>query len=390
MVTGLGSPLWTKLAADLGIEPSTYHSVPTPTRVMNTRDGTGAGVPVGAVAGQGTVTLSLPADVPGTATSVVLNTTVTGTAADGYITVYPGRGARPTASNLNFTAGATLANLVTVQMHADKRVSFYNSSQRSVQLIADLAGYYTPDDSGQTYTPISPTRVLDTRNGTGGAAAPVPARSARILTLTGGLATSDAVVLNVTATRGTDDGFLTVYPADGSRPVASNLNYGAGRSVPNLAVVRVPADGTVAIYNGSDGSVDVVVDAEGAFGSAGSAFHPQPPLRILAPRKGTGGLGSSPLGADATAVFTLPASIPTGVTAVLVNVTVVGPTRAGYLTVYPGSETRPNASNLNFRAGQTVPNLVAVGVGAARTIAFTNASAGGTHVVADLAGYYAP
>jgi hypothetical protein len=48
----------------------------------------------------------------------------------------------------------------------------------------------------------------------------------------------------------------------------------------------------------------------------------------------------------------------TGADTVIGNLTVTGPTATGYTTVYPCLEGRPHASNNNFLAGQTIPNLV--------------------------------
>ena len=73
--------------------------------------------------------------------------------------------------------------------------------------------------------------------------------------------------------------------------------------------------------------------------------------------------------------------------AVVVNVTAVGPTAAGYLTVWPDAVTRPGTSDLNFNAGQTVPNLVVVQVGTDGKVALFNA-AGSADVIADVVGYY--
>jgi hypothetical protein len=72
-----------------------------------------------------------------------------------------------------------------------------------------------------------------------------------------------AVVLNVTVTDTTSAGYLTLYPSDAtSQPLASDLNWTAGLTVPNLVVVKLGADGKVAIFNGA-GSTDVIVDVVG-------------------------------------------------------------------------------------------------------------------------------
>jgi hypothetical protein len=86
--------------------------------------------------------------------------------------------------------------------------------------------------------------------------------------------------------------------------------------------------------------------------------------------------------------LTIPA-LPAGTTAVVLNVTATNPTAGSYLTVYPGGQTRPTASNLNFVTAQTIPNLVIARVGAGNKLSFYNA-AGSVDVIADLAGYYAP
>ena len=56
--------------------------------------------------------------------------------------------------------------------------------------------------------------------------------------------------------------------------------------------------------------------------------------------------------------------VPVNATGVVLNVTVVQAKAAGYAAVYPCGEPVPNASNLNFVAGQTVPNAVVAKVGA--------------------------
>ncbi|MFD0568072.1 N-acetylmuramoyl-L-alanine amidase [Kitasatospora gansuensis] len=73
---------------------------------------------------------------------MTLNTTVTETGAAGYLTVHPHGAARPLASNLNWTAGQTVPNQMVVQV-LDGKLSFYNGSAQSTQLIVDLVGYHS-------------------------------------------------------------------------------------------------------------------------------------------------------------------------------------------------------------------------------------------------------
>ncbi|HZE17911.1 MAG TPA: hypothetical protein VE197_20675, partial [Mycobacterium sp.] len=156
-------------------------------------------------------------------------------------------------------------NLVTVPV-TDGKIDFYNHSG-TVDLIADLAGYYSPS-GGSVFTSLGPTRVLDTRNGTGGYTSPVGAGqsiSLQVAGMAGVPAGVSAVVLNVTAVSPTAASYVTVYPDGSPRPVASDLNFTAGEVIPNLVIVPV-TDGKVDFYNHS-GTVDLVADLAGYFTS---------------------------------------------------------------------------------------------------------------------------
>jgi hypothetical protein len=79
-------------------------------------------------------------------------------------------------------------------------------------------------------------------------------------------------VLNVTATDPTVSSYVTVYPDGQEQPVASNLNFTAGETIPNLVVVPVVADGTVEFYNNS-GFVDLVADLAGYYTAGGAPWN---------------------------------------------------------------------------------------------------------------------
>jgi hypothetical protein len=204
---------------------------------------------------------------------VVLNLTATDPTDSSFITAYPDGDAVPISSNLNFTTGETIPNLVVVPVGADGAVDFYNHTG-STDLVADLEGYYT-SSGGSSYVPLSPSRVLDTRNGTGGYSAPVGPGGTVSLQITGadGVPASGvtAVVLNVTATNPTDSSFVTVYPDGEAVPTASNLNFTAGETIPNLVLVPVGADGKIDFYNHT-GSTDLVADLEGFYTTGGVVY----------------------------------------------------------------------------------------------------------------------
>ncbi|MDX6764990.1 hypothetical protein SIN09_37830, partial [Streptomyces sp. F8] len=107
-------------------------------------------------------------------------------------------------------------------------VSFYNN-QGTVDLIADITGYFTSTGDGATQTNFGPKRLMDTRTGTGVPAAPVAAGGVVTLPVAGvdGVPATGvkAVVLNVTATNPTQPSFVSVFPSGTTRSSASNLNF---------------------------------------------------------------------------------------------------------------------------------------------------------------------
>jgi hypothetical protein len=357
----------------------------TPTRILDTRNGTGRAA--GAVPAHGTITLGLGTidGVPATSISAVaMNVTVTQPTAAGDLSVLAGNGGTSSTSNLNFSAGETVPNLVTVQV-LDGEVSFHNASNGTVQLVADLEGFYGP--GGYGFEPKGPVRVLDTRNGTGAAKAPVGSEKVLKLNLSGKVpAGTAAVVLNTTVTGPQKSGDLTVYPDSPTAPIASNLNFTAGETVANLVIVPLH-NGIADIDNHSDGSVNVVADLSGYFASgAPDSFVPYTPTRILDTRTA----GQGPVKSDGTVdayLDTFSGCVPIcpDQVASVVNVTVTAPTKAGNLTAYGWSDPRPATSSLNFTAGKTIPNLAIVpGV----AVSVYNASAGTAQVVVDEYGYF--
>jgi hypothetical protein len=112
------------------------------------------------------------------------------------------------------------------------------------------------------FNPLNPTRILDTRN-----SSPIGPNSSINLTVGGSFgvaAQASAIVVNATVTQGTAPSFLTIYPEGTTRPLASNLNWVAGQTVPNLVTVKLGAVLGITIYNAS-GTVDVVLDLAGFY-----------------------------------------------------------------------------------------------------------------------------
>jgi hypothetical protein len=148
-----------------------------------------------------------------------------------------------------------------------------------------------------------------------------------------------------------------------------------------LATVGLGADGKLAVYNHS-GTTQVVADVTGWYSSG---FHPVTPARVLDTRtKPPGPLGP---GEARDLVIGGQVTVPPTAAAVALNVTVTEPTASGFLTVWPAGTPRPTASNLNMVPGQTVPNMVVVGLGTGGAVSLFN-FAGTSHVVVDVAGWF--
>lgn len=366
--------------------PVAYNPV-FPVRLLDTRS---TGGPLGAH-GSRTLTVAGGPGAPSGATAVVINVTVTNTTAASFLTVYPAGNARPATSNLNWTAGKTIANLVELPVGSGGAVTFYNLAGWT-NVVVDLEGYFAaPSGTAGQQVALTPARITDTRPGSGkpnaghllgtGGVVLVQVTGAGGVPATG----VSAVILNVTATNTRAPGFFTVYPFGAARPTASNLNFVAHQTVANRVMVLLGLNGMVAVEN-SACCADAIVDVVGYFTdstASGRLFIPQVPHRIADTR------GKATLGPGGT--FTLPVwthfGVPNTATAVILNVTVTNTTAPSFLTVYPSTSTRPTASDLNWIAGMTVPNLVVGTLGTTGSIRFYNAS-GKTDVVVDLVGYF--
>ncbi|MEO5837224.1 MAG: hypothetical protein ABIQ73_09825 [Acidimicrobiales bacterium] len=186
------------------------------------------------------------------ATAVVLNVTVTQAEGTGFITAYPCGSDRPTTSNLNYSAGSTIANAVVAKVGANGNVCLYTSA--SVQLIADVNAYYRDTSA---FASLVPARLLDSRPNTqtvdhlseGLGLRSTDSITELQVTGRGGVpADATAVALNVTVTQAQSSGYVTAYPCGSDQPNASNLNFDAGSTIPNLVIAKVGDGGNVCIF----------------------------------------------------------------------------------------------------------------------------------------------
>ncbi|WP_264354767.1 discoidin domain-containing protein [Pseudarthrobacter sp. MM222] len=362
-------------------EPGTQIPI-APFRALDTRTGSAVGADssvsfqVGGVSG-----------IPANVSAVTFNLTVTEPRSFGFAAAYASGAARPNASNINFARGQTVPNSVTVPVGADGKVTIFNRSSGTTHFIADVSGYYfagTPTVAG-AFKPTAPFRALDTRvRAAVGADSTV---SFQVGGVSGIPAKVSAVTFNLTVTEPRSFGFAAAYASGAGRPNASNVNFTAGQTVPNSVTVPVGADGKVTLFNRSSGTTHFIADISGYYiagtPTVAGAFKPTAPFRALDTR------GRAAVGADSTVSFQVGgmSGIPARVSAVTFNLTVTGPRSFGFAAAYAGT-LRPNASNVNFATGQTVPNSVTVPVGADGKVTLFNRSSGTTNFIADVSGYY--
>jgi hypothetical protein len=207
--------------------------------------------------------------------AIAVNVTVVNPSAAGFVVVYP-CGQRPLASTVNFTAGEIVPNYTIVKITSGAICAF---SSAATDLVVDSFGWSTNTGGLRASTPF---RMLDTRSGVGGSSVP-PGSSAAITLRVAGRGPVDngssAALLTITATGGSANGFVTAWPCDQPRPLASVLNLRPGLIGSNLALLPLSVkDGTVCLYTWTvDGSpLNLVVDAVG-FVPAGIKRSPAPP-----------------------------------------------------------------------------------------------------------------
>lgn len=370
-----------------------FHEV-SPVRLLDTRNNIGGR---STALGAGEVHLvtiaGASAQLPATGIdSVVMNVTAVDSTASGFLTVYPSAAARPGVSNLNFATRQTVANQVMVKVGADGKIAIYNAFG-TTHVLVDVVGWFgtasAADGGGFVFLP--PSRILDTRRDK-----PIPAGGTLRLTINNATALrARTMVLNVTVSETQNAGFLTTYPGGVAQPQTSTHNFGAGQAVANLVTMPLGSQSDIVFFNGSAGTINLLVDQVGFYedgtglgpGGAGLRFVSVSPYRWFdtrstAPRRQLN--DGEAYSVDFPAATS---GVPSAAFAVVFNLTAANGTADGFLSLNPGTVRPVSVSALNFRAGQAVPNLVIGELSATDQLVIFNAL-GRTDVIIDIAGYF--
>ena len=375
-----------------------YNTV-SPVRVLDTRYGIGAAK--ASIAPLATVSFAVPDSGSSSYGAVLLEVTVVNPTAPGYATVFPTGSPRPVVSNVNFQLGQNVPNMVVTQVGPNNRVSIFNGSNGTVDLLADVQGYFAggPNTGANpgTLTPVTPTRLLDTRSGLGamvkGKVAPRSVTKVMVAGRDAIPANASAVAINITAVGSAGKGFITAFPGT-PLPEVSTVNFEAGQNRANLALAEIGTDGTISLYNGSPYSVDLLADVTGYFVGGGTpavdgSYVPSSTVRVIDTRQAGQSTGFVPsLATLRVPIFPSGDPFASYIKSVAVNVTAVNPEAAGFLTTWDGTTTVPAVSNVNFQAKHDAAGSIVVPVNPDGTISIYNGSFGNVDLLVDLDGLF--
>lgn len=318
-------------------------------------------------------------DVPDDATSAAITVTAVDAAGPAFVTAYPAGSARPGTSTVNVRTASAVANSAIIPLGADGAIDVFASSP--VAIVVDVTAVFVPSDlafAGR-FVPVAPTRLLDTRQGSGALAQ----NGSVTVSLTEDIDVDAlALMVNVTSVGAAAPGFLTAHPA-GTAPSTSSFLNPDGSGAPEAASVILPTSPEGVTIEASSGG-DVVVDLVGWFTgpsgdpSSDGLFVAAPPTRLLdtrevAPRIWRGGVREL-------------ASPVDGAAALVTNVTLDRADAPGFVAAFPAGTPVPGTSSVNARArNATVANMAVTPVSTRGTAYFANQ---GTDVVVDMTGWF--
>jgi hypothetical protein len=251
---------------------------------------------------------------------------------------------------------------------------------------------------GSTYVPITPLRVLDTRNGTGLSGAFTSGQARTWFVAGVGAIPADAVAVtgNLTVTGQQTAGYVAVTPTLTNAPPTSTINFPLGDTRANNLVISLSSSGTLsAMFKGGTGKkAHILLDVTGYFvaGDDGATFTPLAPVRVLDSRSGVGLDGPFAMGVPKTLMIAGTGGIPDTATAITGNLTVTQQSKAGLLAVTKDPVVSPATSTLNFPAGDTRANGVFAPLDedGALSIVYRAQAGATTHVLLDVTGYFVP
>ena len=363
----------------------------TPCRLIDTRQ---TGTPIQGGSSQNFIIPQLGGcNIPSSASAYSLNVTVVPHGSLGYLTVWPAGLAQPGISTMNSRDGRTKAAAVIVQAGNNDAISIYASNTTDV--ILDVNGYFgAPGAETYQFYPLTPCRVIDTRQPTGDLGGPAllgaqkrdfPVQTSSCMPQG---VTIQAYAFNVTVVpypNGQPLHYLTVWPEGEAQPTVSTLNNGTATTLANAAIVPAGTSGGISVY-ASDSS-ELVVDINGYFAApatGGLSLYPTAPCRVIDTRQN----GGQPFQGEKTVdVVDSVCAPPSEAQAYVLNATVVPPGPMHYLTLWADPGSQPSASILNAIDGSVASNLAIIPNTDGSTDAYASDP---TQLILDISSYFAP
>jgi Tol biopolymer transport system component len=208
--------------------------------------------------------------IPASATAVVVSLSAVAPSGPGYLRAWPADEAPPTATLVNYWGGQGVTNTTTVKLSASDQITVRNFTS-GAHLVIDVTGYYEP--SGFRFVSTTPCRLVDSRavgglltgaDRTFGTLGRSPASQGGAVTGCRVPYGAQAAVVSLSAVAPGGSGYLRVRPADNPPPTATVLNFGAGQSMTNTAIIQVSDAGELTARN-FDAATHLVVDITGYF-----------------------------------------------------------------------------------------------------------------------------
>ena len=367
----------------------------TPCRLADTRDPAGSfGGP--AIAAQTSRDFLLPnsaCGIPANASAFSLNVAVVPHGQLGYLTLWPAGQPQPLVATLT-SDGRIKSNAAIVAAGVSGGISVFAANTTDVVL--DIDGYFVPGSAniGLAFYPVSPCRVVDTRQAAGPLGGPaLDGGSSRTFTVVNSCnlpPTAQAYSFNFAAVPAGPLGFLTAWPTGQPQPLAASLNALTGTVTANAVILPAGAGGDIDVY--TTDKTDLVIDVNGYFAPpapGGLFLYTDVPCRELDTRQPLGtppflgvlnvNVAAGPCGA--------PRDPPPAAQAFIFNTTVVPPAGVGYLSMWPQGETQPLVATLNAIDGAITSNLAIVS-SANGSISIVPSQP--TYLVLDMVGFFAP
>jgi hypothetical protein len=334
-----------------------------------------------------------PCEIPASAQAYSLNFTVVPQGKLDYITVFPTGQTRPLASLLNSYDGRTKANAAIVPAGANGAISVFTTDP--THLVIDINGYFVADSEATAlaFYPITPCRLVDTREAPGTLGAPRLAagqeRRFPVLSSSCGVPPeAQAYSLNYTVLPSGPLDYLTTWPSGRLRPVVSTLNATTGSITANSAIVPAGDGGDLSVF--VTGETQFILDISGYFApptTDGLSLYTTAPCRTYdsrTPAPGSPLINTAVIRVANTACGALLATAKSFV----LNSTVVPTGPLLYLSLWAGGgQGTPTTSVLNAPDGVVTSNMALVPNSNGSISAFASES---THLILDISGYFAP